>query len=600
MTTTIRTRSEIPAEQTWDVASVFADDAAWESAITQIETQTASLAAFQGRLHEGPVTVALWMNGLEQVMRNVWHVYVYASMFYNVDTSDQDAQAKQDRAIGVFTRTQAATAFAEPELLAMGIDTLKQWAANDQRLATYTHYFDSLAVKAAHIRSGEVESLLSAVGEPFHSATNIHAVLADADLRFAPARSGTGETFAIAQGSIGSLLQSPDRETRRTAWENYADAHLAVKNTMATCLATGVKQDVFTARARGYASSLEAALAANYIPPAVFHSLIETFQKHLPTWHRYWRLRRKALGVDMLQVYDIKAPLAANTPVPYSTAIDWICAGMQPLGDDYVSTMRRGLTEQRWVDIYPNKGKRMGAFSSGAQGTHPFILMSYGDDLSGMSTLAHELGHSMHSYYTWQHQPFHYSDYSIFVAEVASNFNQALVRDYLLKQNNERDFQIGVIEEAMANFHRYFFIMPTLARFELEIHERVERGQSLTADSMITLMAELFAEGYGDQVVMDYERIGSTWCQFSTHLYANFYVYQYATGISAAHALANGVLHNVEGAVERYLGFLKTGSAEYPIDALRNAGIDMTTPDAIEATFGVLAGYVDRLEQLVG
>ena len=370
---------------------------------------------------------------------------------------------------------------------------------------------------------------------------------------------------------------------------------------MAACLATGVKQDVFMACARQYPSSLDAALDANHIPTSVFHRLIATFRANLPTWHRYWRLRRRALGYDTLHVYDIKVPLAATAmPVPYATAIDWISAGMKPLGDEYVGTMRDGLNEQRWVDIYPNKGKRMGAFSTGAQGTHPFILMSYSDDLLSMSTLAHELGHSMHSYYTWQTQPFVYTDYGIFVAEVASNFNQALVRDYLLRSNADRDFQIGVLEEAMSNFHRYFFIMPTLARFELEIHERVERGEGLTADGMIALMTDLFREGYGDEVAIDAARIGSTWCQFSTHLYANFYVYQYATGISAAHALAEQVLNNAPGAVGRYLGFLNSGSSKYPIDVLREAGVDMTSSAPVEAAFGVLARYVDQLEQLLG
>ena len=600
MTATVQTRAEIPAEQTWDAASVFASDAAWEAEIAQVEAQLGSLAAFRGRLHEGPATVAHWLSALEQTMRSVEHIEIYASMFYNVNTADQDALAKQDRAVGVYARAAAAAAFGEPELLAIGTATLEQWAKSDARLAKYAHYFDTLAKRQEHIRSGDVESLISAVSEPFYSAANIHAILADADLRFAPAKASDGNELPIAQGNIAALLTSADREVRRTAWQNYADAHLSLKNTLAACLATGVKQDVFRARARLYPSSLEAALAANYIPSDVFHRLIATFRAHLPTWQRYWRLRRKALGYAAFHVYDIKAPLASTTPtVPYATAIEWISAGMQPLGSDYVNTMRRGLNEQRWVDIYPNTGKRMGAFSNGAQGTHPFILMNYTDDVGSMSTLAHELGHSMHSYYTWQTQPYVYTGYSIFVAEVASNFNQALVRDYLLNHNSDRNFQIAVIEEAMANFHRYFFIMPTLARFELEIHERAERSEGLTADSMIALMTDLFREGYGGEVEIDADRIGSTWCQFSTHLYANFYVYQYATGISAAHALAANVLKGDTAAVDRYRQFLRTGSASYPIDALKAAGVDMTTPEPVEAAFGVLASYVERLESLL-
>jgi len=285
--------------------------------------------------------------------------------------------------------------------------------------------------------------------------------------------------------------------------------------------------------------------------------------------------------------------------VTYPQAVDWIAAGMQPLGDEYVNILRRGALEQRWVDIYPNKGKRAGAYSYGGPGTHPFIFMSYNDDLFSLSTLAHELGHSLHSYYSWQTQPPIYARYTLFAAEVASNFNQALVRAHLLTTQMDRDFQIGVIEEAMSNFHRYFFIMPTLARFELEIHERVERGQALNAESLIQLMADLFAEGYGGEVELDVQRIGITWAEFSTHLYSNFYVFQYATGIAGAHALAEKILANEPGAVDRYLTFLKAGGSAYPLDALKQAGVDLTTPEPVEQTFAVLAGLVDRLAQLV-
>jgi len=419
--------------------------------------------------------------------------------------------------------------------------------------------------------------------------------------RVAASSGAAGEPIELAQGNVNALLTSPDREVRRSAWESYADAHLATKNTMAACLATGVKQDVFMARARRYESSLDAALSASNIPIEVFHNLIATFRRNLPTWHRYWQVRRRALGYDELHVYDVKAPLTGRMPqVPFAQALDWICAGMRPLGAEYVATMRRGVAEQRWVDIYPNQGKRMGAYSSGVAGTHPFILTSYNDDIFGMSTLAHELGHSMHSYYTWQTQPLVYADYSNFVAEVASNFNQAMVRAHLLETRQDRDFRIAVIEEAMSNFHRYFFVMPTLARFELAIHEQVERDEGLTADGMIDLMADLFGEGFGDGVSVDRERVGITWGQFSTHLYSNFYVFQYATGIAAAHALAAGILAERPGAADSYLAFLKAGSSLYPLDALKLAGIDMTDPAPVETAFATLAGYVDQLEALVG
>lgn len=601
MTELLPKRSEIPQEHTWDAYSIFPDDAAWETAVQGVQQRLKTVAAFQGRLHEGPNVLADFLQELEQLLGTMGKIHVYASMFHNVDTADSAAAAKYDRARGLFGLTMATTAFMEPELLEVGFATLHQWLEEEPRLAIMAHMLDDLERRQAHVRSAEVEELLGMVSDAFRTASSAHGILADADLTFAPARTSEGEELPVAQGTMGALITHADREARRTAWHNYSDAFLAHKNSMATMLSAGVKQDVFRARARRHASSLEAALHPSNIPLDVFHNTIAAFRQNLSTWHRYWTIRRKALGYDRLHVYDIKAPLTAVKPhVSFSQAVEWIAAGMQPLGEEYVNTLKQGVLKQRWVDIYPNQGKRSGAFSSGVQGTHPFILMSYTDDLFSMSTLAHELGHSLHSYFAWQNQPFLYARYSLFVAEVASNFNQALVRDYLLNSQNDRDFQIGVIEEAMSNFHRYFFIMPTLARFELEIHQRVERGQALTAASLIDLMADLFAEGYGDEVEIDRDRIGITWAQFATHMYANFYVFQYTTGISGAHALAADILAGKPGAVENYLAFLKAGGSLYPVDALKLAGVDMSTPEPVEKTFAVLADYVNRLEKLVG
>ncbi|MEM8861736.1 MAG: M3 family oligoendopeptidase, partial [Chloroflexota bacterium] len=405
----------------------------------------------------------------------------------------------------------------------------------------------------------------------------------------------------VAQGTIRAILANPDREARRTGYTNYADTHLAYKNTMANALAAGIKRNVAIARIRGYESGLDMALTSGNIPHAVFHNLIDTFKANLPTWHRYWAIRRKALGVDQLQEYDIKAGLSKNSPkVTYEDAVQMIADGMLPLGPEYVNVMRNGCLEDRWVDVFPNKGKRMGAFSAGRGGTKPFIMMSFTEDLFGMSTLAHELGHSMHSYLTWeQNKNYLNAQYGMFVAETASNFNQAMVRADLLNKHEDPEFQIAIIEEAMANFLRYFFIMPTLARLEMAMHERVEQGQALTADVLTNLTADLFGEGYGDEVVMDRERIGITWAQFHTHLYSRFYVYQYATGIAGAHALADRILSGTEGAAEDYLNFLKAGGSVYPMDALEIAGIDMTKPEPVETAFRTLAGYVDRLEKLI-
>ncbi|MEM8531658.1 MAG: oligoendopeptidase F [Chloroflexota bacterium] len=600
MITTVPPRSDIPLEHTWDITNIYQSATDWEMAVQQLVEEISQLTAFRGRLGSSSDTLADWLETSTTMQNKAGRVFVYAHMARDVDTADQAAAAKFDRASEVYTQVMAATSFAEPEMLDIGFDTLKTWATENKRLTTYTHYFAMLEKTQSHIRSGEVEELLSFVQSPFTSARALHGTLADADLQFQPAVNSASERIDLAQGNIHSLLTNTDREIRRTAWENYADAHLSLKNIMASCIATGVKQNVFMARARKYDSALEAALSQNYIPTNVFHSLIETYRSQISLWHRYWNIRRRALGYDTLHVYDVAAPLTEEPPhIPFTQSLDWICEGMQPLGDDYVNAMRRGVIHERWVDIYPNKGKRAGAYSSGFPGTNPFILMSYTDDIFSMSTLAHELGHSMHSFLTWQNQPLVYGSYSIFVAEVASNFNQALVRAHLLNTNSDPDFQIAVIEEAMANFYRYFFIMPILAQFELEIHQRVEQGKPLTADSLNALMTDLFREGYGNEVDLDADRTGITWAQFPTHLYANFYVYQYATGISAAHALANKVLSGESDAVNNYLSFLKAGSSVYPLDALTMAGVDMNSSKPVEQTFGVMSELIDRLEELV-
>jgi oligopeptidase F. Metallo peptidase. MEROPS family M03B len=596
----ITERSAIPDRYKWDPYSIFPSQAAWEAAIDETDAMIATAAQFRGRLREGPHVINEFLGLSEAILRNVGQITVFATMFYAVDTNDREASAMRDRAIGLQARASAALAFGEPELLAIGGEQLLAWAERDEHLATYTHYFERLIARAAHIRSAEIEELLGQVRDPFAAASAIHGVLANAELHFPPARDSQGVAHEITQGTINALITHPDRTLRKNAWEGYADAHIAVENTMAQCLAAGVKQNVFIARARRYASALEAALKPNFIPLEVFHNLIATFERHLPVWHRYWRVRRAALGIDELHVYDTKAPLATPLVVPYEQAIEWICEGMAPLGAEYVQIMRRGLQEQRWVDVYPNRGKRAGAFSTGAPGTHPFIMMSYNDDIFSLSTLAHELGHSMHSYYTRRTQPVIYTNYGLFLAEVASNFNQALVRDYLFKTLSDRNAQIAIIEEAMANFHRYFFVMPTLARFELIIHQRAERGQPLTATIFNELMADLFAEGYGSEVVVDRGRVGNTWAQFSTHLYANFYVYQYATGIAGAHALAAPILAGEAGAAERYINeFLKAGGSRFPLEVLRRAGVDLASPEPIERTFAIMASYIDRLEALV-
>jgi len=596
---TLPHRSDVPIDETWNLDSIFPDIDAWEAAKSEVISNISPLSEFKGKLSRGPKTLGDFLYVFENTIRKTLLVLVYGRLASSVDAGDQKALALAGQGQSVFVQLNAATSFLNPELMEIGLDTLRSWMKQDDRLAHLGHFIDELEHEKQHVRSNEVEQVLALAGEPLNDFFRAYNAITNADLKFDDAVDEDGTSMEVGQSSLNSMITHEDRYVRQTAYNSYADGYLANKNTIASIQIGAIHSDIFKARTRHYTSSLEASLSPNNIPPAVFHALIESFKKNLPTWHRYWRVRKKALGYEKFHVFDIKAPLSSESPViPFEKSVEWICEGMAPLGEEYTSIIRNGALEDRWIDRARNRGKRQGAFSSGVYDTHPFIMMSYADDVFSMSTLAHELGHSMHTYYTTHNQPFVYSHYSLFVAEVASNFQQAMVRDYLLRSQNDPKFQLALIEEAMSNFHRYFFIMPTLARWELEVHERAEAGKPLTADVMSEICADYFAEGYGNNVTFDKERIGITWAQFQ-HMYMNFYVYQYATGISAAHALAKRVKEGSQEDVDRYLVFLSTGGSVYPLDALRTAGVDMTQPEPVEKAFEVMAWYVDRLEALV-
>jgi oligoendopeptidase F len=593
-------RSKVKKNQTWNAESVFASPEAFDAEVKSILESLPTIKTFQGHLGDSPTTFLEAMNTIEALSQRATKIQVYATISSAVDATDQLGAEMNGKATSALAQVSATTSFVEPELLNVGEAKLRQWVQDDPRLKLYEHYFNDLYRKQAHVRSTEIEELLGMLRDPFSGTRNTANLLANADFKFKPARTSKNEKVELAQSTYNAILNGTDRKARQTAWENYTDKYLEFKNTLAGNLATSIKQNVFSMKARNFNSSLEATLFNGNVPVEMFHNLLDIFKKNLPLWHRYWRIRRKALGVKTLHPYDVWAPLTTKKyQVLFEKAVDWICEGLAPMGEEYVSVMRQGCLQDHWVDWSPNAGKRQGAFSTRVpKDTHPFILMSYTDNITSMSTLSHELGHSMHAYYASRAQPMIYYLYPSIVAETASNFNQAMTRAHLLKTRPSKSFRIALLEEAMVNFHRYFFVMPTLAQFELDTHQRIEKGQALTADSMIELMADLFSEGFGGEMNLDRERVGITWGTFTTHLYIDFYSFQYAIGISAANAIAKRVLNGTPNAAEDHIGFLKAGSSKPSMEVFKIAGVDMTSTQPIEDAFEVLGDYIDRLESL--
>ena len=595
--TAVPPRAEVPVEETWALETVFATDDAWEEAFNDSGERIREVESFGGRIADGPASLLAALRAADELTAAVSKVLVYAFLRRSEDATNTRSGEMADRAIGLASRAEAAGSFLAPEIAAISDETIADWIGQESDLAPYRHALTRITRLRAHIRSVEVEEILARAGEMAAASEITQSVLEDGELPLGQITDESGQSVRLAQGNLNRFLDSANRRVRQEAWEQSADAYLAFRNTFAATLAGAVKRDVFYARARGYDSSLKAALAGDNIPTEVFYNLLDTVWKHLPVWHRYFSVRRRLLGLPEgdLHGYDLEAPLAEQPSFPWEQGVETILASLAPLGAEYVAEVRRGMAE-RWTDRGANLGKGGGAFSSGTFGTEPFISMTWQDTLSSVSTLAHELGHSMHSLLTWQNQPVTYAHYGMSAAETASNLNQALMGAHMLAERDDRDWTIAVIEERMANYMRYLFTMPILARFELAAHERVEAGGALSADWMSQTLLGFYRKGYGSEVVIDPPRMGITWARFS-HLFMNFYVFQYGIGIAAAAALSEAILTEGEPARERYLTFLRAGGSVDPIDALRDAGIDMSSPEPIERAFALLSRYVDRLEE---
>jgi oligoendopeptidase F len=597
-------REDAPIESTWNREAVYPTWKDWEADLKIALKKLPELSEYNGRLKEGPGVLADWFELRGRHWQRMMILLEFADWAQIVDSTDVAAKGYFGQAKALEGKFKAAVAFARPQLLEIG-EALLDWASQEPRLRVYKHYFDNLLRLKAYQRNEEVEEILSMLSEPFDGVYQVATELADTDLTFQNAVDSQGKIYPVYQANMDIALQDSDRERRRTAWESYSDGYLSMENTLASIYLANVKQWMVLAEMRGYDSVLAMKLSPTNLPLEVFHNLIDTFKKHLPTWHRYWDVKARILGVDAMRPYDVWAPTVNNPPViPYKQSVEWICEALKPLGDEYVSILRMGSLEGRWVDYAPNVEKRQNAASSLQVGHKPpFIYMSYDDSIIALSTLTHELGHSMHGVYTAKNQPDVYNEYdsvSSTVGETPSNFHQAMTRAYLRElKADDRDFQLALIDEALANYHRYFFIMPTLARFEYEVFSRASQGQPLTAVELKHIMQGLYAEGYGETMKDDPARTGITWAQF-LHLFEPFYTFQYAIGISAADALAEKILAGEKGMAERYIEFISAGGSLYTMDLFELAGVDMSTPAPVEASFKELARLVDQLEALEG
>lgn len=596
MSTNLPSRSELDPAYTWDLTSLYPSEAAYRADLARAEVEVDSLSGYRGRLTESSATLSGFMSRYLDFLATSQRLSNYATLPVNVDQHDQEARRIAGEYLSFAARSSERLAFVTPELLGAGKDTIERFMAEEPSLGSLARYFERLEASRPHVRSGEVERLLTGLSDPFGAVFRAYNSLANGEIAFAPVHvDGTEHT--VERSTYPSLKSSPDRAVREAAYRSYKDGFLGYAGTLTELYLGRVKQASYMARSRSYPDTVTQELQPYEVSRSVLDSVVETFVANLPTWHRYWAARRRVLGVDELREWDVFAPLSPSPiELTYREAVDLLVEGMDPLGPEYVEPLRRGLLEQRWVDVYPNRGKRDGAFCSHAYGHQPQVMMSFTGDLGSLSTLAHELGHAMHDVLMDAAQPIVYTDVSMVAAETASNFNQALLRRHLLERFTSSAERLDVLDEAFGNYHRYLFIMPTLVRFELFVHEAVERGEGLSADQLNRKMRELFAEGYGDHIAVD-ERVGITWAEFG-HLYVPFYTFQYAAGISAAAALAEDVHESGGPAVERYLGLLRAGSSVSAIEGLTAAGVDLSSPEPIERAFAVLESHVAELERL--
>ena len=591
-------RSEVKEEYTWDVSAMYASKAAWEADLKEVVTIVSDLAKLEGSVMASAEKLLTALELGARAEQKIDLAFNYAERLFDQDQKNTEHQAMSQKMYGVVTDYQSRTAFVVPEILAADKATLAQYFAENKELELYRGLVDEILRTKEHVLSSEMEKLVAMTGEMAQTPEQVYSIINNADLIYPEIEDENGEKVRLSHGNFVPFEESGDRRVRKDAFEAFYSIYKQFAGTIAGLYNGQVKQQIFYAKARNYASTLEAAVDANNVPAKVYRNLVETVNANMDKMHRYVKLRKKCLGVDELHMYDVYTPMIADAAkkVSYDEAKETVLKALAPLGEDYVATVKEGF-ENRWIDVYENEGKRSGAYSAGAFGTHPYVLLNYNDTLDNMFTLAHEMGHAMHSWYSNANQPYIYSQYKIFVAEVASTCNEILLMEYLLANTTDKKERAYLLNHYLDSFKGTVYRQTMFAEFEMKSNQMAEAGESLNAENLCKLYYGLNQKYFGEDMVSD-PQIAYEWARIP-HFYYNFYVYQYATSFSAAVAIAHGILEEGAPAVERYKKFLSGGCSMSPVDLLKQVGINMEEPKPIQDALDVFGKVLDEIETLI-
>lgn len=591
-------REELPGNLTWDLTKIFSSDQEFDEKYLELSEELKQSEKHKGTLDQG---ASQFLNAIEfvlRVYRQTEVIYVYAHLKNDQDTGNTDYQALYARASSLFSKVSEAVSWFEPEILQLSDDQIWQYFKEEPKLEVYRHYIQQIVDNRAHVLSAEQESLLAGAGEIFDASSDTFAVLNNADLVFPTIEGENGEIVQLSHGVYGQLLESTDRRVREAAFKGLYSVYEQFRNTFASTLGTHVKGHNFKAKVRNYSSAREASLSNNHIPESVYDTLVDVVDKHLPLLHRYMELRKRLLEVEKLHMYDLYTPVLGEAPITftYEEAKEKALEALKPMGEEYMAIVEKAFSE-RWIDVVENKGKRSGAYSSGSYDTNPYILLNWHDTLDQLFTLVHEMGHSVHSYFTRSNQPYVYGDYSIFLAEIASTTNENILTEYLLETEKDPRVRAYVLNHYLDGFKGTVFRQTQFAEFEHFMHTEDEKGVPLTSEYLSDSYGKLNTKYYGPAVEEDPE-IKFEWSRIP-HFYYNYYVFQYSTGFSAASALAKKILNQEPEALENYLAYLKAGNSDYPVEVMKKAGVDMTQAAYIEDAMSMFEQRLNELEELI-